>query len=133
MRLKLTKTIVPYKLSDELRAASVSLRHDVALLPKDGLYIPLTDESQANELLPTIESVIDAHDGVNDVAILEADAEQRIKDIPGWATWTETEALDWFNTHIEPLAIPDDVKTLLRAYGQVLLALRDKTWPRLGE
>jgi hypothetical protein len=131
MRIRLTKTIVPYKLSRELIAAGVPLLRDVAPILTNGLYIPLVDESQGDTLLPVIEATIEAHDGIDDIAATEADAETRMQAVPGWATWTEAEALVWFDTNITPLAIPADVKTLLRAYGRVLLALRDKTWPEL--
>jgi len=127
MRIKIYKTIVPYKLTRELIAAGVPLSGAVALLPKNGLYIPADVD-----YLDIINAVIDAHDGIDDVAILEADAQARMKNIPGWATWDEAQALDWFNANIEPLNIPADVKTLLLAYGRVLLALRDRTWPELN-
>jgi len=130
MRIKISKTVVPYKLTRELIAAGVPLLAPVALLPKDGLYIPIL---QADEVLyiDIINTVIDAHDGIDDIAVLKADAEQRIKNIPNWATWTETEAQTWFIENIDPLNIPDEIKNLLRNYGRILLALRDKTWPEL--
>ena len=130
MRIKVDKVIVPYKLTRELLAVEIALTGNVGLLP-NGVYIPLTDETQADDLLPTIETVIEAHDGIDDVAVLVQDAEDRVRSIPGWATWTEAQALEWFTDNIEPLNIPAEVKTLLFAYGRVLLALRDKTWPEL--
>ena len=130
MRIKIDKVIVPYKLTRELIAADVALAGSVSILPNSGLYIPI-DDAQAGELLPTIEAVIEAHDGIDDIAVIVQDAEDRVKNIPGWATWTEVEALLWFTENIEPLNIPDEIKNLLRAYGRVLLALRDKNWPEL--
>ena len=127
MRIKIFKTIVPYKLTRELYASGVPLSGPVALLPKNGLYIPVDDD-----YLDIINAVIDAHDGIDDVAILEADAQARMKNIPGWADITEQAAQEWFNVNIEPLNIPPEIKTLLRNYGRMLLALRDETWPELS-
>jgi hypothetical protein len=133
MRIKIDKNVRPWKLTRELRAAGVSLLHNVAALPKMGLFLPLADESQGEELLPVILATIEAHDGIDDIAEKEADAEARAKKIPGWATWDETQALAWFDENIAPLNIPADVKALLLAYGRLLLALRDEAWPQLGD
>jgi len=65
MRTKITKMVVPWKLSKELEAAGIALKHDVSLLPPSGLYIPLVDETQANEAL----AVIEAHDGIDEVQL----------------------------------------------------------------
>jgi len=50
-------------------------------------------------------------------------------DIPGWATWTETEALDYIEANVTDLA---SAKTVLKAMARMVVALRDKTFPRLG-
>ena len=131
MRIRAEKTIVPYKLSRELLAAGVPLSGAVALLPKYGLYIPLEDEAQKSEYLEVITAMIDAHDGIDDITEKKEDAKQRVRNIPGWATWDEQQASDWFTANIDTLNIPNDIKTLLRAYGRILLALRDETWPEL--
>jgi hypothetical protein len=120
MRLRVEKQIVLDKLARELKAAGVPLARAVCSIP-NGLYIPLTDESQEPEYSDLIIAIIAAHDGIDDV-------KQRLDNIPGWATWTEAEALEWFATYIDNLTIPADVKKLLKAYGRMLLVLRDKVY-----
>lgn len=131
MRIKVNKTIVLDKLIGELQAAGIpALR--VALFPNNGLEIKISDD-----LVPihtdAIKTIIEAHDGIDDIVVAESEAKQRFKDIPNWATWTPQEAQDWLTARIDTLAIPADVKILLRAYGQMLLALRDKTFPGLDK
>lgn len=133
MRIKIAKTIVPYKLSRELIEAGVLLSGKVANLPKGGLYIPLEDETQKNELLPTIEAVIEAHDGIDDIRVLKDDAITQIKNLPGWATWTYQDGLDWYNTEIVPLSIPNSIKAFIRASIIMHIATRDNLWPELSE
>jgi hypothetical protein len=120
MRLKIDKTFIPKKLTRELRAAGVPVAREVLPLPLGGIYVPLVDERQACDYLSIVESVIILHDGIDNI-------EERVKNIPGWATWTEAEALEWFQTNIQPLNIPADVKVLLKSYGRMILALRDRT------
>ena len=119
MRLRANKTVVPDKLTRELKAAGVPVARPVILLPNTGVYIPLVDERQESNYLETVLVIIEAHDGVDDI-------QERMDNIPGWATWTEAEALEWFTTNIDPLNIPAEVKTLLKAYGRMLLAIRDR-------
>jgi hypothetical protein len=49
--------------------------------------------------------------------------------IPGWATFSEAEAVEWIDTHITDLPT---AKQALRAYAQLLIAIRDRLWPALG-
>lgn len=120
MRIRAGKAIVPKKLTQELRAAGVPVAREVLSLPNQGLYIPLVDENKERDYFSTVENIIRAHDGIDDV-------DERINKIPGWATWTEAEALKWFDENIAPLNIPADVKVLLKSYGRMILALRDRT------
>ena len=130
MRIRIDKVIIPYKATAELIAAGVPVRREIALLA-NGVEIPLVNENDVPLYVDIIQTVLDAHDGINDIALIEDDAKQRLKAIPNWATWTEEQAVEWFTTHINNLAIPEDVKSLLAAYGRMLLALRDKTFPNL--
>lgn len=132
MRMRITKDIVPYKLSRELRAAGVELVHDVRPLP-NGLYVPLIDESQADELLDIIETAIDAHDGINDIAALKESAKLQIKNIPGWATWDFQQGIEWYDTEIKPLSIPASVKAFIRASTLMHIAIRDYILPELKD
>ena len=58
----------------------------------------------------------------------EQDAEQAVANIPNWATWTEAEALVWFDANVVDLA---SARTVLRALVQIVLAMRNKLWPNL--
>ena len=48
--------------------------------------------------------------------------------IPGWATWTEQESLDWIDLNVTDL---DSAKQAIKAMTRMLLALRNKNWPNL--
>jgi len=120
MRIRAGKTVVLKKLTQELRAAGVPVAREVLPLPNEGLYIPLVNENKERDYSAIVENIIRAHDGIDDV-------DERINNIPGWATWTEAQALEWFDENITPLNIPADVKVLLKSYGRMLLALRDRT------
>ena len=131
MRLTIDKTVVPYKITTELIAAGVPVKRQVALLPNNGIEIPLENEDDIDLYIDTINNVLDAHDGIDDIAEVEEGAKQRVKKIPGWATWIDAQAAEWFVEHIDPLDMPDDVKNLLMAYGKILLALHDKNFPNM--
>jgi len=57
-------------------------------------------------------------------------AEDAARDIPQWATWDETQALDWIESNVDDLA---SAKTVLKAYARLLVALRDAQWPNLND
>lgn len=118
MRLRVDKPIALKKLTRELKAAGVPLAREVAGIP-NGVYILFVDESAEPQYLDTVNAVIAAHDGIDDI-------KQRLESVPGWATWTEAQALAWFTANIDTLNIPADVKTLLKVYGRMILVLRDK-------
>lgn len=89
---------------------------------------------------------------------LVEDSEELVRNIPGWARWTQTEALEWFGENIaDPLgAVPDvdgltatqyranaqdidaqwqDIITAqaaaIRGLTRLVLAMRNKLWPKL--
>jgi len=91
-------------------------------------------------------------------AIREEEAESKASAIPGWATWTEQEALDWYTVNVMDLidAIPDIGSMTNTAYtnnakaiaaqmqsiitaqslviqnmARMLLAVRNKLWSNL--
>ncbi len=73
----------------------------------------------------------------------ESQAKESVKVIPGWATWTEQELLDWISNNISSTQITavNDLtsakvilqrqSTAITAMGRMLLAMRDKIWPDL--
>ena len=65
MRIRADKTIVKKKLTQELLVAGVPVVRDVALLPNNGLEIPLVNEDEAGNYMETINTVIEAHDGID--------------------------------------------------------------------
>lgn len=70
--------------------------------------------------------------------------ETRVSNIPNWATWTEAEALAWWETNLSDTVVDAignlaDAKEVLKDQNQaiksmarMLIALRDKNWPNLG-
>ena len=121
----------------------------------DQVHIYGTDVAAAQA---AIQTVIDAH--VPDPLYFPADvereraaaAETTVANIPGWATWTEEQALAWYETNIgEPIDDAPEVVTsqnavavlqgmvnlmrqlnnVERAQIKIDLALRNKVWPNL--
>lgn len=74
MRISVNKTIVPYKLTAELQAASVPVER-VAIIP-GGLEIAI-DDDLVLEFAETINTIIEAHDGIDNKAVGKAN--RRIK------------------------------------------------------
>ena len=87
-------------------------------------------------------------------------SEAEVQNVPGWAAWSTVSANDWFSTNVESLLseIPNvdglsptqfqnnaqaivaqmqDIITnqanVIKALGQMVIALRNKTWPNLQE
>ena len=93
----------------------------------------LTDAaSVADEV--TAVGVIDAHDdtalSTEQIALAaSADADVRAKAIPGWALWTEQQAIDYITGEVTDLA---SAKTVLIAMARIIVALRDAQWPLLS-
>lgn len=81
-------------------------------------------------------------DGVWVPVYVEDDAADRARNIPGWATWSTDEALAWHDANIGdvlPVANLTEANAVLeklaqenRALVQMVLALRDATWPNLA-
>lgn len=65
----------------------------------------------------------------NIVASVDDDAQDRVLNIPNWATWTSAQADTWLNANIT------DAKTrqAMSAMVSMLFALRDKAWPNLAD
>lgn len=82
----------------------------------------------------TVDNTVAAHDHtqltLRQQAIARAaTAPDRVEAIPGWALWTEQEALDYIDINVTDLA---SAKTVLKAMARLLVALRDAQWPGLG-
>lgn len=154
------------RLTDELQAAFPDL------FPQDDPANParitvLSDESGLTLLIPdeldeqAIRTLTDAHnpDLPSWGELIEARrkaAQDNARQIPGWATWSETEASAWFQEHVQDtlsmipgtprgltqvqlVAVIEDLVDVVRnmaqaqrAMGQMLLAVRDELWPSLG-
>lgn len=76
----------------------------------------------------TIQSEIDAHDPTDYEALRQEQAESDAAAIPGYASWTEQEMLDYIEANVTNLA---SAKTVLKAMGRMIVALRNKAWPGL--
>lgn len=117
-------TLNATKLDSELRAAGLP----IVGCNSDGLV------TWANGVIPTqgqidqANAIIAVHDPIDYVALVQAGAESQAEAIPGWATWTEAEALDYINTNVVDLP---SALIVLRAMARMLVALRNNTWPRL--
>jgi len=55
-------------------------------------------------------------------------AETDIENIPGWASWTEAQAVAWIEANVTDLA---SAKAALTAMARLLVALRNKQFPEL--
>lgn len=91
-------------------------------------------------MLPTADELIVAWDSylaeetakqqqaTSDDAKVES-AKTAAKAIPNWATWNETQAVNYIQTNVTDLA---SARTVLIALAKMVVALRDDTWPDLG-
>lgn len=89
--------------------------------------------------IDAVAQIIDDHDYTQLTASQIAEiAENQVStsadtlaaNIPGWATWTEQETLDYITNNVTDLA---SAKVVLLAMARLLVALRNKTWPNLQE
>ena len=55
-------------------------------------------------------------------------AEVAVTNIPGWATWTMSESVNYIQTNVTDLA---SAKTVLIAMAQMLVTMRNSLWPHL--
>lgn len=79
----------------------------------------------------------------NTIEQVEANAAAQAANIPGWATWDEATALNWFDTNIgnnlpvtnlsEANEVLADMATLQRNLIRMVIALRNKTMAHLQE
>ena len=77
------------------------------------------------EQIALAEQIKADHDPTDYAALVDEAADNAVRDIPGWATWTESEALAYIDNN------PVD-KAVIKAMVRMLIALRDKTWPGLN-
>jgi hypothetical protein len=77
--------------------------------------------------IAVVQAAIDAH-VARDWHAVEQSAEDDIRSIPGWSTWTEAEALAWFDSNI---TVTGPERALLRANLRLSIAMRNKLFPRL--
>jgi hypothetical protein len=120
------------QLVDEiLQATGLDVGMRYTFHPPDRVAIAGDDVAAAQA---QIQATIDAHVPdplyfTRDVELKrQMDAEASVASIPNWATWTETEALAWFDANVvdAPTAIQVE-----RALVRLVLALRNKNWPNL--
>lgn len=139
MRTTVNKPIVLWVLGKELIAAGI--QHIGMSLFDTTLEVLLTNENQA----PGAQVVINAHAGIDPVEVRFATAEAAVRNVLGWATWTETQVLDWWNTNlsdaqVDAVANLADAKALMKkqnagikAMVRLLIAIRNRLWPQLPE
>ena len=72
--------------------------------------------------------VVDGTIGPTPEEARQEQADTDAANIPGWASWTEEQVLDWIDDNVTDLA---SAKTALTAMARMLVALRNKTWPGL--
>jgi len=139
MRTTINKTIVTYKLGKELIAAGI--QHQGMSLFDSELEILLVNENQATQA----QTVINAHVGVDPIQERSVAAETNLRNVPGWATWTEAQALDWWNTNLsdaqaDAIANLADAKAMLKkqnaalkSMARMLIAMRNRLFPGMPE
>lgn len=139
MRTTINKPIVTWKLGRELALAGIP--HNGMSLFDDVLEIYLVNENQA----AAAQVVITAHAGVDPIQQRNTAAESNIRNVPGWATWTEAQALDWWNTNLsdaqaDAIVNLADAKAMLKkqnaalkSMARMLIAMRDRLFPGMPE
>jgi hypothetical protein len=110
------------KLHRELAAAGLP----VISVRIDGVIDYLTALSETERA--TAAAIIAAHDPTDYVAERQAGAQSAAAAIPSWATWDESQVIDYINTNVTTLA---SAKVVLVAMARMLVALRNQTWPGL--
>ena len=84
------------------------------------------DEDAAGEVLSAHDSTAQTPEQVALDRAMRAPA--RVKDVPGWATWDEAQAVAYIENNVKDLA---SAKIVLVAMARLLVALRDAQWPGL--
>lgn len=92
-----------------------------------------------------VQAVVDAHDGIDTASQRAEAADNDLRAIPGWATWTETQALAWWNTNladtqVDAVANLADARALMKkqnaaikSMARMLIALRNRAFPHLPD
>lgn len=139
METIIEKSIIPWKLGKELLAANIA--HNGISVFGERLEILLTDERQAAQA----QIIIDAHNGVDDAEQRKSTAIGAVRNIPGWATWDESQLQAWYNANLSNAQVDGvanlvDAKAMLKkqnaailAMARMLLAVRNQTWPQLPD
>ena len=139
MRIIVNEPIVVWKLGRELDMAGIP-NHGMSLFGSV-LEILLVDENQGEQA----QVVVDAHDGLDSISERQKSAQSQAQGIPGWAIWSETQALEWWtttlsDTHVDAIGNLTDAKALMKkqnagikAMVRMLIAMRDQLWPQLPE
>lgn len=115
--------------------------HNGMSLFGDQLEILLVNHQQAG----LVQAVVDAHDGVDTASQRAEAADDDLRAIPGWATWTEAQALAWWTTNladtqVDAVANLADAKALMKKQNaaiksmvRMLIAMRNRMFPQLPD
>lgn len=71
-----------------------------------------------------VEHEVTIVDGVQTQKLTEDSAEDAIRAMPGWATWSADEATQWIDANVNDLA---SAKTALKAMAKLLVYLRERS------
>jgi hypothetical protein len=120
------------QLADEiLQATGIDVLNRYSFRAPDEVHIvgdDVADEAEA------IQAVVNAH--VPNPLYFPEDVERARQEqadetaasIPNWATWTEAQALAWFDANVTDAETAIQVE---RALVRMALAMRNKLWPNL--
>ena len=80
-----------------------------------------------------LEEILGRERPVDPVFDIDQGADAQARDIPGWASWTEAEVLDWLTANVAPEieGLAPKTYAAIRAMARMIVALRNKTWPQL--
>jgi len=128
----LTKPVNFELLDQEMRARFLARISGLSLRSPDQLTVHFLESWTEDPEL--VDEVIAAHDATQLTPEQEAlstaeETEGRVRARPGWATWTEEQAIQYIQSNVVDLA---SAKVALVAMARLLVALRNKTWPRLN-
>ncbi len=115
------------QLVDEVRVELVEQLHGLADYLDVGEIAVDTDVALTTGQIAAVQAILDAH-VARDYSQISADSETTVSNIPNWATWTEAEALAWFDANVTDF---DSARTVLRALVRIVLAMRNRLWPNL--
>jgi hypothetical protein len=113
---------------------------------RDLVFSKPTVQQVEDALLNTVLPAVETEETANAAnAAKVAAAETNAGNIPGWATWDEATALAWIDGKFDATTINNissltqakpviaDMATAITALARLVIALRDKNWPGLGE